>query len=447
MRTPLLDAAERYLRRDMSRFHMPGHKGVAKAPFWDALPWDLTEIPGLDSLYAPDGPIAESEALFARLYGAKASLLSAEGSSLCVQTMLALALHPGDSLIAARGVHASAVNAMALLDLHPSWIYPSTNADSGLMEPVSPTQVEAAIRENPSARAVYLTSPDYFGITADIAGIAAVCKSYGKYLLVDGAHCPHYRFLNPPMDPISLGADLCCNSLHKILPALTGAAVLHVGNPDLVKDAKQRMALFGSTSPSYLILLSCDNLLPYLAEEFSPQLHELALRVGECRQLAEERGMLLPGGVVDPIRLTMGFGAMGYTADEFRVQMELYQVEPEYTDSYYCVLLPGVDNSPKDWKRLEKLLCALERKAPLPLPACPGTGGTHYPTEQACSLRDAAFAPTVTLPVEESAGRIAGATVAPCPPGVPLALPGERIGEETAELLKRCGILQVNVLQ
>ena len=51
MKTPLHDAVRDYIEKDMSRFHMPGHKGAGTDEFAALLPWDITEVEGADSLY------------------------------------------------------------------------------------------------------------------------------------------------------------------------------------------------------------------------------------------------------------------------------------------------------------------------------------------------------------------------------------------------------------
>ena len=117
--------------------------------------------------------------------------------------------------------------------------------------------------------AFYLTSPDYLGGMQDIAALSAVCDAHGVPLLVDNAHGAYLRFLpGGSRHPIDLGAAACCDSGHKTLPVLTGGAYLHLGPKAPVQEestVRSALALFGSTSPSYLILQSldaCNRLFP-----------------------------------------------------------------------------------------------------------------------------------------------------------------------------------------
>ncbi|MBQ5667052.1 MAG: aminotransferase class V-fold PLP-dependent enzyme, partial [Oscillospiraceae bacterium] len=175
---PLENALNEYIGKDLSRFHMPGHKGAEEFP--EYFKYDITEVEGTDSLFESSEAIFETEKRFAKIYGAGASLLSVGGSTLCIQAMLATALNPGEKLIIARNCHAAAVNTIALLNLDPIWINPRDLKGA-----------KAAFEENPDAKAIYLTSPDYFGVMSDIEAFANLAHEHEAKLLVDNAHGAH----------------------------------------------------------------------------------------------------------------------------------------------------------------------------------------------------------------------------------------------------------------
>ena len=58
MNTPICDFVRSYADTDPLRLHMPGHKGECLTGFEK---YDITEIPGADSLYEAKGIIRESE--------------------------------------------------------------------------------------------------------------------------------------------------------------------------------------------------------------------------------------------------------------------------------------------------------------------------------------------------------------------------------------------------
>ena len=446
MSTPLFSAIDRLRRQGFSRFHTPGHKGRDCGFLTPVTPWDFTEVRGADSLFEASGPIAETEARCTALYRTGGTFLSAGGSTLCIQAMLALVRPLGGKLLLGRNAHASAIKTMALLDLRPEWLAQDLAPD-GFPAPVTPAQVEAALADGGDYAGVYVTSPDYFGRLTDIAGLAEVCHRYGVPLLVDNAHGAELFFTGENRHPMALGADLCCDSLHKTLPVLTGGALLHVGATPLAEKygfagrAKEAMGLFGSTSPSYLILLSMDRLLPALENgEMAAALARDAEKVSGLAELAESRGFGLPQGPVLPTRLTLGFGAMGCTEAAFDAALTAHRVEPEYLAGHACVFLCG-GASEEDFARLRGLIEELPAGPALPLP------DPLPQPETVLSPRAALFARRERVPLAAAGGRISAATVSRCPPGVPLLCPGERITAAALAAAKGYGLEELEVVR
>ncbi|MDD2954849.1 MAG: aminotransferase class I/II-fold pyridoxal phosphate-dependent enzyme [Oscillospiraceae bacterium] len=444
MDTPLFRAVEEYRAKGYARFHMPGHKGAPQGfgPELDAIfPVDLTEVGGVDSLYHADGPILELERRWAALYGAAASVLSAGGSTLCIQTMLALACRPGDTVIAGRGVHTSAVNAMGLLGLTPVWLWPDGSAGAGMGGRIRPQDVEAALKAYPQASAVYLTSPDYFGAMSDGAAIAEITHRYGRRLLVDNAHGAHLKWMGKGLHPMKFGADLCCDSLHKTLPVMTGGAMLQVGDPALAGDAKGRMSFFGSTSPSYPVMLSIDRCLGLLENGYGERLRQVAVPCGEVEALARRRGFACVLGPRDPSKIVLNVGQSGLNAEEYCDRLRRFGIEPEYADASWAVLMAGPDNGPEDYRRVERFLeglspvCAEKTQSPVPRPAV------------AMPLREAMLGDWRAVMVEESCGCTAAGMVCPCPPGIPVVMPGEVIDGAMMNLLKKSGFFTIKVVK
>nr|WP_326185962.1 amino acid decarboxylase [uncultured Oscillibacter sp.] len=444
MNTPIADFVRRYAASGAARLHMPGHKG---RPFLGCEPLDITEISGADALYEAEGIIAESEANAGTLFGSGRTLYSTEGSSQCIRAMLYLALTcrpegASPMVVAARNVHKAFVYAAALLDFEAVWLWPEGGSPSICGCPVSPAVLEETLAGLPAPpAAVYITSPDYLGGMADIAALAAVCHRHGTVLAVDNAHGAYLRFLRPAPHPLDLGADICCDSAHKTLPALTGGAYLHIGRaaPAGVQEhARGAMALFGSTSPSYLTLASLDLCNRYLADGYPDRLEETAERLTELRARLAAAGWRVMD--TDPLHLTLR-APEGLTGIALAERLRQNGVECEYADREFLVLMLTPENSPED---LERLLTALgENHAPYapfqPLPLAKG--------ERILSIRQALFAPRETIPAEQALGRVCGAPTVSCPPAIPIAVSGERIGWEALELFRHYGVQTVDVLK
>lgn len=444
--TPLWDSVERFRKKGRSPFHMPGHKYNPPYDMGSLFDHDITEVEGVGSLYHAAGPILKTEKNYARLYGSRASFLSAGGSTLCIQAMLALAAPRGRRVILSRMVHSSAVAAMALLGLEPFWVWPAVAQSPeeglpGMALPLSVRQISAALNDCQDAACVYLTSPDYMGQTEPIAAIAQLCRAAGVLLVVDNAHGAHLPFLAGWQHPMQQGADLCCDSLHKSLPVLTGGAMLHVANQELVSCARQAMALFGSTSPSYPIMLSADLAYPYLKHRYAQEAAPVAAELGRLRRALRQQGFAI--AQTEPMRITLEYRSLGYSDKEFGRWLRSHGVEPEFLEGGVCVLLASPRSTLRDIANLENALRELPRKEPLkPL------GFLPEPVPVRMSLREATLAPRVVLPLEEKlAGRVAALPVSTCPPGVPLAVPGEELTPTLILRLKKCGVKAVCVVK
>ena len=275
MKTPIFDFVNKYADSDSLRLHMPGHKGKAVLGV-EGL--DITEITGADVLYNAKGIIKESEENAASLFGTKRTLYSAEGSSLAIRAMVylikmqAFSLGNKPLLLAARNAHKAFVTALGLLDVQVEWMLPD-DAQSLISCNITAEYLDSRLsdmKEKPSA--VYVTSPDYLGNILNIAELSQVCKKHGVLLAVDNAHGAYLKFLPDDIHPITLGADICCDSAHKTLPVLTGGAYLHISEnaPKLFcQRAEAALSIFASTSPSYLILASLDRANSYLADDYA----------------------------------------------------------------------------------------------------------------------------------------------------------------------------------
>lgn len=442
MNTPIYDFLKKYAAADMLRCHMPGHKGKTGTDSLSALyPLDITEITGADSLFEAEGVIAESEKNTAALYGSEASVYSAGGSTLCIQAMLALMKQENRRIIAARNVHRAFLNAAALLGLDVEWLYPVCSGGI-LSGETDLCEAERLLAGSPQPACLYVTSPDYTGKMADIRGLSELCHRYGARLLVDNAHGAHLAFFPENIHPIALGADLCCDSAHKMLPALTGAALLHTSRAEYAPLLKLAMSLFGSTSPSYLIMASLDLCSRYLAKDIRSDITENLPRLAELRRCFQDRLIFAES---EPFHITIKAGESGLCGNELAQLLRTEGTECEYADEELLILLMSPVCRQEDFTRLSaSLKGALEkasrRKERSSLPAL-------TPAKRVMSIRDAAFAPSELIPVDSAQGRVCASVKVPCPPAIPIAVSGELIEKQHIELLKAYGITSILVVR
>lgn len=444
METPICDFVRDYAESGTMRLHMPGHKGK---PVLGMEHLDITEIAGADSLYEADGIIARSEANASTLFGCR-TLYSTEGSSQCIRAMLYLVQlyakkrGKGPLIAAGRNAHKTFLTAAGLLDLKVDWLYPRGEG-SYLSCVVSPEDVEAYLQSVPQLpTAVYLTSPDYLGRTADIRGISRVCHRHGVLLVVDNAHGAYLRFLPESRHPMDLGADLCCDSAHKTLSVLTGGAYLHLSEQMdrlLGTQAKNAMMLFGSTSPSYLILQSLDAAnrrlvdYPALLERLVPKLDALQLRL-------RRGGYALYGDEV--LKLTIAAKGRGYTGTQLAELLRRQAVEPEFADPDYLVLMFSPETHEALLEKLEQVLLRIPAREPIRDRAPALAMG-----KSVMSIREAMLSDSEVLPIGQCRGRVLAVPTVGCPPAVPILVCGERIDDHAINCFAYYGIGQCCVVR
>lgn len=446
MNTPVYGFIWEYNKDFYIRLHMPGHKGKG----FMGEEYDITEIEGADDLYHPTGIIAEAEANTTALFGTRRTCWSTEGSSQCIKAMLYLAVtcrQPGTApvVLAGRNVHKSFVQAAALVDFQVEWLWPEGENASLCACPITAQGLEKALSEMKTPPcAVYVTSPDYLGNMLDIRALADVAHRHGTILLVDNAHGAYLKVLRPSRHPMDLGADLCCDSAHKTLPVLTGGAYLHIGQnaPAGIEDhAKAALALFGSTSPSYLIMASLDVANSHLVvqlERYSRRLDFFMEEIEKYKTELAGRGWTFVGD--EPLKVTVRASAGGWDGRELAARLRDKRVMPEYADPDHLVLMFTEENYALIPHRLTDYFSEL--RPPLERPALPVVRG-----ERAMSIRQAMFSPAETVPVENALGRVCASPTVSCPPAVPVAVSGEVIGPEAVEVFRYYGIETVSVVK
>lgn len=446
MNTPIADFVKGYIDSNTARLHMPGHKG---ASFLGCEQFDITEIKGADELFCPEGIILESEKNASSLFGTARTVYSAGGSSQSINAMVFLALSREEAdktplILAGRNAHKAFIYAAAKLDADIEWIYPESCQKGICSCIITADTLEKAIKsakKKPSA--VYITSPDYLGGISDIEKLSAVCKRHGIPLLVDNAHGAYTAFLENNMHPMHLGADLCCDSAHKTLPVLTGGGYLHIAKSDsfgFSESAVRAMEIFGSTSPSYLIMQSLDICNKYLAEGFKSDLAECINKTARVKEEMKAAG--IPDASSEPVKITADFSRFKEIDGGFAEHFRKLGVECEYSDGEFVVFMTSPQNKDEDYERLIKAfrgLGRLETKEP--------ESSAVFPGKKAVSVRKAVFSPCYEISADNALGKICGAPTVSCPPAIPIAVSGEVINESHIKLFRRYGINKIVVIK
>lgn len=419
---------------------MPGHKGRGGNTY------DITEIPGADELFSPSGIIRESEENASSLFGTARTLYSTEGSSLCIRAMLFLtkqyAAEKGKRplILAARNAHKSFINAAAVLDIDIEWLF--SEEGNLLTCKVDCDRLDKKLKEF-SPAAVYITSPDYLGNVSDVGRISESCKKHGTLLLVDNAHGAYLKFMPESTHPIDLGANICCDSAHKTLPVLTGGAYLHISKSAPLffsENAKEAMALFATTSPSYLILRSLDEANRLLSENFSEKLKKLSERVSLLRGFLLDEGFDVLGD--ETTKITVAPKSFGYTGEKIAELLLSENIVCEAYDRDFVVMMFSVNTTARDFTRIQKAFSRISKRKATFTPA-----PSILPAKIKMSPHNALFSPKERVSVDDSPGRVfAGASLS-CPPAIPICIYGEEIDENAVACMKYYGITECEVVK
>lgn len=444
METPIYNFLIEYSKKNFLRAHMPGHKGISPVPeLMNLYSFDITEISGADSLFEADGIIRKSEQNASLLFGTEETVYSCGGSTLCIQAMLYLMKQENRRVIAGRTVHKAFLNACILLGIEVTWIYPKE--ENGILSgKFDPTDFEKALRDiKDQPCCVYITSPDYLGNMADIESLAKVSHRHNAPLLVDNAHGAHLAFFRDNIHPMALGADLCCDSAHKMLPCLTGCAYLHTSNKKYKGRLKGAMSMFGSTSPSYLMLLSLDLCNVFLQNEAKKNIERVIKTIEEMKKLLQNKYIFTGGR--DPFHIVIDTASMGICGKDLAKVLERLDCFAEYVGTEAVVLLLSAAEKAENLVRLYNALqqCSGFIKSENTAQKPPA----FTQPSVMMNMREAALAESKIIPVENAVGRICAGVRVPCPPAVPIVISGEVIDQSTADVLRFYNINEIEVVK
>lgn len=431
--------------------HMPGHKrNTALAPYLKTLAADLdiTEIKGFDHLHAAAGILQEAMDQAAEVFGARHTFFLVNGSTVGILSAIRAVTAPGDSVIMSRNCHKSVYNALALNNLRPCFIYPQTNLDYQIAASLSLDSIEQAIAQHQEARVLIITCPTYEGVVSDLPAIIHLAHRHGLTVIVDEAHGSHLGF-SPyfPKGAVSAGADIVIQSLHKTLPSLTQTALAHVRTPALAHEMQRQLAVFETTSPSFLLLSSidgCVRLLKDHREELFDNwqkaleaFHQKALGLKHLRVLGygRERGRKLENvHGLEPSKLfvsTIHCDIGGYELAE--IMRNQFATEPEMITPQGVLAMTGMGDSIETLSEFGDSLLAIDatlepakaNKLPLMAP--------HVYTK--VPIATAERAPFICLPIEETEGYVMAETIVVYPPGIPVVVPGEVMNRQAISYL------------
>ena len=466
-KSPIFDTLLNHAKRRVTSFHCPGHKNgrsidkrLKAFTGRNVYYFDVTVFPEVDSLHDPTGCIKKSEELMAKAYGVQHSIFLVNGSTVGNIAMFLSACNPGDSVILSRNCHKSALAGIILAGIWPIWIQPKVDQNLDIIFDSSAKQIEDTLEQFPETKAVFITSPTYNGITPDLIKIAQICHTKGKILLVDEAHGAHLKFHEDfPISAVEAGADLCVQSTHKILSALSQGSVLHFNSELLdINHVRRIVSMLQTTSPNYFILSSLDLARKQVFERgekiFSKTIRlaeDARKRINRLRNLFcfTRKEIQARGYDLDVTKLTVNVtktGLTGYKIEDILADSkEKYNIQVDCADLFNLIAIMGIGTDKNDVSKLVNALEDIDTKYHgdeknwvLDLPP--------LATEMVMMPRDVFFsAKSKRAPITKAVGHISAQSLTPYPPGIPVLLPGERITKETCEYLMNLSAKEIRI--
>lgn len=466
----LVQALAEYSETDAYPFHMPGHK---RNPDYMALPpvnsIDITEIDGFDNLHHAEGILRKAQDRAALVRGAGRSWFLVNGSTCGLLAAISACTVRGGRILVARNCHKAVYNAIELRGLKPVYYYPAIDKHYGIYGAVDSEGIRRLLQKYAKIQAVVITSPTYEGVISDIGAIADTVHEFNIPLIVDCAHGAHLGYSEDfPLSPVSLGADLVIESLHKTLPSMTQTALLHLcGSRVNVRRLEKYLSIYQTSSPSYVMMASMDQCMELLQKhrtELFCSYSRRLMKLRSCFRELENIRLLgagdlcsVQGSSYDNSKLVFYIskcpGKGQWLYDRLR---EDYHLQMEMVSADYVLAMTSICDTDEGFRRLEDAIKELDRrlcaKAPENLFSAKGAeratllclpdGGE---TPVLCSEEAAAYS-TEWVDIKQACGRISQTYLYLYPPGVPFLVPGERITRQTLEVVRRYQCAGLTVL-
>ncbi|MEE0397277.1 MAG: aminotransferase class I/II-fold pyridoxal phosphate-dependent enzyme [Lachnospiraceae bacterium] len=443
----LFEKLSAYGASDYYPYHMPGHKRRLKTDTMRELAQiDITEIDGFDNLHDAQGILKRIQEEAAAAYGAEESFFLVNGSTAGILSAISTAVSPGGKILMVRGAHKSAYHAAYLRDLQIAYLWPGVHPLFGCNLPATAKEVEEALQQTPDVQAVFIVSPTYEGLAADVKSIAEAAHKRNIPLIVDEAHGAHLGFDGRwPESSVRQGADLVIQSLHKTLPAPTQTAILHV-NGKLVDRCRLRrfLGIYQTSSPSYIFMAAMEDAIATtsanrekLFGDFWEYWKGMTESLSACRNL-----IFLKEENSDPGKLAV-MDKTGFLHGEQLYEMLLhkYHLQPEMAAGRYVLAMFTVGDTKEGYERLTKALLEIDeyitaerkqrtqeklmeregnRMADAVTPVC-----IQKKTQAVIGIGRAWDTPKEWVLLKDAEGKTAGEYVNLYPPGSPIIVPGE----------------------
>lgn len=448
----LYDKLIRYNKDNYYPMHMPGHKrNTDLLSMVNPYEIDITEIEGFDNLHGAEEILLDLSKRVEHLYHSKKSYLLINGSTGGLLAGISAVSKRGDKILMSRNCHKSVYHAVQIMGLVPVYLYPPIIDKLSIHGGIYAELVEEALIKHADIKVVIITSPTYEGIVSDIASIAKIVHKYSALLIVDEAHGAHLGFHNNfPKSAVRNGADIIIQSIHKTLPSFTQTAVLHSNREELNNKIEKYLAIYQSSSPSYLLLAGMDRCIQLIENKgmdlFLTFDNHLNLFYSSLKKLKNlwllDQSIIGSYGVYDfdLSKLNLFILKQGFSGrDLSRILREQYKMEIEMEAVNYILGISSICDTKEGFHRFSQALIEIDTQIEEGLLI--GSSLEYQRMDCWTSMRprqillpsDAVDKKVEQVKLSEAGGRISAGYISLYPPGAPILVPGEEIEDKVIQ--------------
>lgn len=463
--TPYVDALKKYVSEDVLPLDVPGHHmGNVPNKFKDLVGQELYHCDinapiGMDNLAHPTGVLLKAEKLMAEFMHADHSFFLINGTTSGILAMIMTVCHANDKIILPRNVHKSIINALILSGAQPIYIMPKLDSELEIANQPSVDDYIKAMHRYPTAKAVFIINPTYFGAVADLKTIANEAHNRGMVVLADEAHGAHYYFdKKGPISAMDAGADMSAVSLHKTGGSLTQSSVLLLKSKFITREKVQKsLNILNSTSASTILMASLDAARQYVATKGVEKME----KIQEISKFAREQISKIKGFVPCNKDHFLSKGCYNYDLTKLVIKLEhldingfelyhllkeKYNIQVELAETYVIMAILSIGTTKQQMIRFIRALRDISKnhynkKYDYQRHAF----GVEFPF-QIVSPRIAFSAPGKRIPLDEAENAISKESIMIYPPGIPLIVPGEVFTRELINRINEYKRLGVTIL-
>ena len=454
-RAPYVDALKTYISRNAAQLDVPGHQQgnidtkLKEVIGQEVFKCDVNAPIGLDNLANPHGCLKEAEDMFADFTGADHSFFLINGTSSGIIAMIMATCHANDKIILPRNVHKSIVSALILSGASPVYIMPKIDADLEIANQPTVEEYINAMHKYPSAKAIFVINPTYFGAVNDLRRLVEEAHSRGIAVLVDEAHGAHYYFDETgPISAMKAGADMSSVSFHKTGGSLTQSSVLLLKSNLIDRATVQKtLNILNTTSPSTILMASIDSARQFVAtkgQEAINKTHELSKYARE--QIAKINGFVPCGKEhfitrgcydYDETKLVIKVEHLDINGfDIYQLLQKEYRIQIELAETYVIMAILAIGTGKKQIDRLVSALKDISKKHYKKTNEYKRHAfGIEFPF-QIVRPRSAYHAAGKLVPLKEAVNQISKESIMIYPPGIPLIVPGEVFTKDLVERIE-----------